>query len=82
MARILKRTFWFTILITIVLGSVPFWAPPLINWNSQRERLEGLLKDASGVTVKIRGDIKIESLVPRARVSVGGSRPFQRSEKR
>ena len=72
MARNLKRALWITIFFVVVLGSAPFWVPPLIDWNSQRERLAALLTEASGVAVAIKGDIEIESLLPRAQVSVGG----------
>ncbi len=72
MARYLKIALWITLVSVVVLGSAPFWAPPLIDWNSQRERLADWLTDASGVDVAIKGDINVESLLPRARVSIGG----------
>ncbi len=72
MARSLKIALWITLALVVALGSAPFWAPPLIDWNSQRERLAGLLTEASGFDVAIKGDIEIESLLPRARVSIGG----------
>ena len=72
MARSLKIALWITLALVVALGSAPFWAPPLIDWNSQRERLAGLLTEASGVDVAIEGDIEVESLLPRARLSIGG----------
>ena len=66
MARHLKIALSIIFLLVVALGSAPFWAPPLINWNSQRERLAGLLTEASGIDVVIKGDIEIESLFPRA----------------
>ena len=72
MARSLKIALWITLALVVALGSAPFWAPPLIDWNSQRERLAGLLTEASGIDVAIEGDIEVESLLPRARVSIGG----------
>jgi uncharacterized protein involved in outer membrane biogenesis len=72
MARILKIVFGIMGLLMIVLASAPFWAPTLVNWNSQRERLGRLLSDALGVAVAIEGDIDVESLVPQARFSIGG----------
>jgi uncharacterized protein involved in outer membrane biogenesis len=72
MARILKIVFGIMGLLMIVIVSAPFWAPPLVNWNSQRERLGRLLSDAVGVTIAIDGDIEVESLFPQARLSIGG----------
>jgi len=72
MARSLKFALWITFGAVVTLGSAPFWAAALIDWNSQRERLAGLLTEASGLDVAINGDIEVESLLPRARVSIGG----------
>jgi len=72
MARSLKIALGIAVLLVLVAGSAPFWAPPLIDWNSQRARLAGLLSEAAGVPVAIRGDIEVESLLPRTRLSVGG----------
>jgi len=72
MARSLKFALWITLGVVVTLGSAPFWAAALIDWNSQRERLAGLLTEASGLDVAINGDIEVESFLPRARVSIGG----------
>jgi len=72
MARTLKIAFVIMGLLMIVLASAPFWAPPLVDWNSQRERLGRLITSAVGVAVAIKGDIEVESLFPQARLSIGG----------
>ena len=72
MARSLKIAVGIAVLLVLVAGSAPFWAPPLIDWNSQRERLARLLSEAAGVPVAITGDIEVEALLPRARLTVGG----------
>jgi hypothetical protein len=71
MARRLKIALWILAALLVGLGSAPFWAAPLIDWNSQRQRLAGLLTEALGVAVAIKGDLEVESLLPRAQMSVG-----------
>ncbi len=72
MARNLRIALWSLFAIVVALGSAPFWAVLLVDWNGQRERLAGLLTEALGAAVAIKGDIEVASLLPRARVSVGG----------
>ena len=72
MARVLKIAAWIGVLLVLVAGSAPFWVPPLVDWNGQRGRLAGLLSAAAGVAVTIEGDIEVASLVPQARLSIGG----------
>jgi uncharacterized protein involved in outer membrane biogenesis len=84
MARVLKIVLGVTLLLVLVLGSAPFWAPSLIDWNGQRTRLGNLLSEATGVDVAIQGDIEVESLLPRVKLSISGieagtSDPYERA---
>jgi uncharacterized protein involved in outer membrane biogenesis len=72
MARSLKFALLIAAALLVGLGSAPFWAVHVIDWNGQRQRLAGLLTEALGVAVAIKGDLELDSLLPRAQMSVGG----------
>jgi len=72
MARTLKIAFMIMGLLLIVIVSAPFWVPPLVDWNSQRDRLARWISDTIGIAVSIEGDIEVESLFPQARLAIGG----------